>query len=131
MQDSPITHRHAGFYLLLKCTCAVPGSKGLLRRCVRKTIHSAPLSLKNKQRLYNFFAEATSPPRKIQCSDRVFDDSWIKLELNLEDDLSRQWYFWGYNGYESALSRFAWRLFSERHYRITGEVGANIGYLTC
>jgi FkbM family methyltransferase len=54
----------------------------------------------------------------------------VLAELNLADHLSRQWYFWGYTGYELGVPDLLWQSFGTRHYQTVIEVGANVGYYT-
>jgi FkbM family methyltransferase len=45
-----------------------------------------------------------------------------------QDDLSRQWYFWGYSGYEPATTSLLRTLLQHRSCVL--DIGANIGYYT-
>jgi FkbM family methyltransferase len=106
----------------------VPGMKALARITTRFAIQSFPLSLKNKQRLYNFVAEPTAPGRELLASAQDLSIGRISFKANLRDDLSRMWYYWGYSTYESATVRLFRRLLKTKYCVL--DVGANIGYYT-
>lgn len=104
----------------------VPGVRSSTRRSVHFATHSLPLSLKNKQRFYNFFAEDTAPGSSLTCSVRVPSGRPLKLDLDLHDDLSRKWYYLGYSAYELGTVRLFVKLLESK--RCVLDVGANIGY---
>jgi FkbM family methyltransferase len=106
----------------------LPGSKASLRALTRFTVQSLPFSVKNKQRMYNFFAKDTVPAEDVSCSSRLPSGESVKLALDLHDDLSRMWYFWGYSGYERATVRLFCELLKSKC--CVFDVGANIGYYT-
>jgi FkbM family methyltransferase len=88
------------------------------------------LSQKNRQRLYNFFAQDTSAGCVVSCTVATPGADRLHLELDLEDDLCRQWYFAGYTRYECGVVELLWRLFAARSYRVVIEIGANVGYFS-
>lgn len=120
--------RHKTLRQVASAVCSLPGSKSSLRALTRFTVQSLPVSVKNKQRLYNLFATETLPDEDVDCSARLPGGQSVKLTLDLDDDLSRMWYYWGYRGYEEPTVR----LFSEllRSKSCVFDVGANIGYYT-
>lgn len=125
MERHPHLRRAAQIVYLL------PWMKPTIRALLRFTLQKAPLSLKNKQRLYNFFAKEVSPVAPVRCSINVPTKKQrqryhLKLELNLQDDLSRMWYYWGYAGYERETKRVFHELL--KHKTVVFDVGANIGY---
>jgi FkbM family methyltransferase len=107
---------------------SVPQARRLTRLTTRLSLQRLPLSTKNKQRLYNFFSSDTAPAEAIPCSVRLPLGGCLKLKLNLQDDLSRLWYYWGYLGYEMATARFLSRLASTKS--CVFDAGSNIGYHT-
>ena len=100
----------------------------VVRVLVRFVVQHLSLSLRNKQRLYNFFAKDIAPVHAIRCSTQVLYGRSVALELNLQDDLSRMWYYWGYDGYERGTTRLFCKLVRSKS--CVFDVGANIGYYT-
>jgi FkbM family methyltransferase len=118
----PILSRaaHTGF--------VIPGTKPAARVLTRFAIQNLPLSLKNKQRLYNFFGTVTAPAGPLTVKVKNFPRRSISLTLDLRDDLSRNWYYWGYNGYEPGTVRLFKELLKSKS--CVFDVGANIGFYT-
>jgi FkbM family methyltransferase len=78
--------------------------------------------------LFNFFARDLAPPSTVSCQVAVPGAAALRLELPLDDDLSRNWYFWGYSGYEWGLTRLFRHLLQFK--RRVFDVGAHVGYYT-
>ena len=87
--------RHQTLRRIASAAYYVPGMRALARIMTRFAIQSFLLSLKNKQRLYNFVAEATVPGREVLASAHDLSIGPISFKVNLRDDLSRTWYYWG------------------------------------
>jgi FkbM family methyltransferase len=104
---------------------AVPGARPATRHLVRYALQRSNLPHAARQRLYNFFASEVSPEEPVVC-DVGTDPGQLRLELNLQDDLSRNWYFWGYAGFEPGLTRLWRRLVASR--QCVFDIGANVGY---
>lgn len=128
----PISNQLPERHRLLKSLMAriyhVPSSRTGARICARMLIQNTPLSLKNKQRLYNFFAKETAPshPVKFKCRVTEPDLRSLKLELDIRDDLSCKWYYWGYTNYELGTMRLFAALLKSK--RCIVDAGANIGF---
>jgi len=108
----------------------VPKMRGTARVLTRYLIQHTPLSLRNKQRLYNFFAQDTSPDQPVEFKCAITEPHLTKLtlELDIRDDLSSKWYYWCYANYERGTVRLIEELLkSKRH---VFDVGANIGFYT-
>jgi FkbM family methyltransferase len=117
---------HRGLRRLARGLYPIPGVKSAFRRATRHAILYWPLSVTNKQRLYNFLATDISPAKPVTCEVTVDTHRRLTLELDLSDDLSRRWYYWGYSGYEPATTEFFSQLLSSR--KCVFDVGANVGY---
>src|SRR5262245_34894914 len=91
---------HPALRRLTRYALAVPFAKTAARQAVRFAIQTLPLSRKNKQRVYNLIAADASSARPVRCHVRMPDGGRLSLELDLTDDLSRSWYYWGYRHYE-------------------------------
>ena len=52
----------------------------------------------------------------------------IRAILDLSDDLSRIWHYWGYFDYEPGVTRLLYKLLQDK--TCVFDVGANIGYYT-
>ncbi len=106
----------------------VPGVRSTARVVTRFMIQNAPLSLKNKQRLYNFFAKdtAASTAIKFKCVIGESSKKTLHLELDIKDDLSNEWYYWGYSNYERGSVRLFCELLKSKS--CVFDIGANIGF---
>jgi FkbM family methyltransferase len=120
--------RHKTLKRIARVLYIIPGLRTAVRLLVRLAVQSLFLSLKNKQRLYNFFAEDTSPSHDVICTTNLPYAGLVKLSLNLHDDLSRRWYYCGYSGYETGTVRLVCKLLESR--RCVFDIGANVGYYT-
>src|SRR4051812_10677038 len=120
-----VEDRHQNLRRTASVLYRLPACKPIVRRAARLMIQHSPLSLKNRQRLYNFLAKETIPADHIVCDTRL-PCGVIKLDLDLNDDLSRMWYYWGYSGYERETVRVFARLVRTK--QCVFDVGANIGY---
>lgn len=120
--------RHKNLRQIARLAWAIPGCRTSLRVLSRFTIQSLPLSLKNRQRVYNFIAADTLPSHELDCFARLPFGGSVKLKLDLHDDLSRAWYYWGYSGYEPATVRLFCRLLAFKS--CVFDIGANVGYYT-
>ena len=104
------------------------GLRRAVRALVRPAIHGERLSLKNRQRLYNFFADDTVSEDTVVAAMRTPRGRPIVARLDLADEFCRNWYYWGYERYEPGVARLLATLARER--RVIVEAGANIGYYT-
>jgi FkbM family methyltransferase len=95
---------------------------------VRPAVHGELLSLRNRQRLYNFFADDTATDETVVATVRMPSGAHVRARLDLADEFCRTWYYWGYERYEPGVARLLTRLARER--RVIVEAGANIGYYT-
>lgn len=122
--------RHAALRAVFRGLCKLPGVKTLARTGSRLAIRRLPLSMINRQRVFNFFAADAGAGVRIRTSIPLPFGGAVAAELNLDEDMDRTWYFWGYSGYERGVPEFLLRLTSERNYQTIIEVGANVGYFT-
>ena len=126
--NSLSVERHHVFKQIARAIYKVPGSKTSVRVLTRAALTTLPLSLKNRQRLYNFSAEDTIPNRTLTCRIHPPFGKPVKAELDLQDGLSRTLYYWGYAGYEPATVRVFLNLLRTKN--CVFDVGANVGYYT-
>lgn len=104
------------------------GLRRPIREVVRPAVHQPWLSLTNRQRLFNFFNEDTVTDDEVLAEVRLPGGGAVVARLDLADEFSRNWYYWGYERYEPAVVRLLTRLAPER--RVILEAGANVGYYT-
>ena len=119
--------RHRFLRSVARCLYRIPGVKPFTRTVVRWVMQRGPLSLKNGQRLYNFFSQDVSPKRMVSCRVRVPRDGQLNLSLDLRNEVCKLWYYWGY-GYEKGVVRLYCELLKSKH--TVFDVRANIGYYT-
>lgn len=120
--------RHTQLKRIARLLYGVPGVSPAVRVLVRQLIQCSLLPLKTKQQLFNFFAKDTAPAQTIECRVHVPGNGSIRLQLDLRDDLSRTWYYWGYGDYEVGVTGLLRRLLAFKS--CVFDVGANIGYYT-
>src|SRR5437868_3608439 len=106
--------RHNLLRYIARSTYIIPGIRPMVRTLVRFAVQRLPLSLKNKQRLYNFFAKDTAPLAPVSCNVLLLCGKSVKLKLTLHDDLSRMWYYWGYAGYEIGTTQLFYELLKSK-----------------
>jgi FkbM family methyltransferase len=104
------------------------GLRRTVRALVRPVVHGGLLSLRNRQRLYNFFADDTMTDDTVVATVRTPSGRPVVARLDLADEFCRTWYYWGYERYEPGVARLLTSLARER--RVVVEAGANIGYYT-
>jgi hypothetical protein len=76
------------------------GLRRTVRSIVRPAVHGDVLSLKNRQRLYNFFADDTITEDTVVATIRMPIGATVRARLDLADEFCRTWYYWGYERYE-------------------------------
>jgi FkbM family methyltransferase len=123
-----VTRRHPVLTLIARVLFIIPGTKPVSRVLTRFAIQNLSLSLKNKQRLYNFFGAATAPRGSVAIKVKCAARRKINLELDLHDELSRNWYYWEYEGYERATVQLYKELLKSKF--SVFDIGANIGFYT-
>ncbi len=119
---------HAELRSIANLAYVVPGVRHLARQALRSAVRHSRLSRHTRQQLHNFFAVDVSPSGAAACSVDAGNGRVIALRLQVRDDLSRYWYFWGYAHYELGTTRLLRRLLERQH--VFFDVGANIGYHT-
>lgn len=120
--------RHARIRHLARLACKIPGVQGTVRGALRATIQHSSLRWHTKQRLHNLLAEDIAPRGFAVCNVQVPGSAPLRLSVQVRDDLSRYWYYWGYEHYERGTIRLLRMLL--RNTRCFFDVGANVGYFS-
>jgi FkbM family methyltransferase len=115
-----------------------PAARGAGMVCARAVTRAQWIGRANRGRMYNLIAGRAIPPTDVFTSVPVpgRTGASISLQLSLSDDLSRQWYYFGYDHYEvpvcRLLSALVADLAEQRPVRpfVLIDVGGNIGYYT-
>jgi FkbM family methyltransferase len=113
----------------------MPGGKRLGRSTTCFVTRSPWIKRINRARMYNAFALKTIPSGLVTTSVPVPEAPGVRidLELDLTDELSRQWYYFGYQYYEvpvrKVLAEIVEGLASGSNYHLL-DVGANVGYFS-
>jgi hypothetical protein len=123
-----VIETHPNLKRIARAGFVLTGAKPAARVLTRLAIQNLHLSLKNRQRLYNFFAAETAPAKPVGVNVRNCQGRSLRLMLDLHDDLSRNWYFWGYEGYERGTVRLFKELLKSKS--CVFDIGANIGFYT-
>ena len=103
-------------------------AKAAARIGTRFAIQRLLLRKKNKERIYNLLARESASDSMVSCCLPVPGGGRIVLKLNLSDEASRIWYYWGYGHYEEGTTTL-WCKLLERAGTVF-DVGANIGRYT-
>src|SRR5205814_1791840 len=83
MPDTFNNERHPLLRTVFRSLYRVPGARSLVGRLARAGIQSFPLSLPNRQRLYNFFSVDTPGPARVLSSLRLPGGRRVLAELDL------------------------------------------------
>jgi FkbM family methyltransferase len=122
VETHPVLRRLARFLL------AFPLAKTATRRAARLAIQRLPVSRKNKRRIYNMFAADAAAVQPVTCNVTMPGGGRLSLELDLTDELSRNWYYWGYSEYERGTV-FLWTHLLNNVTTVF-DIGANVGVYT-
>jgi FkbM family methyltransferase len=122
------TENHPVVSALTRMALRAPLAKSAARIGTRLAIQRLPLKEKNKERIYNLLAAEAASDTIVNCYVGMPGGGHIVLELNLSDEASRSWYYWGYRHYEEGTERLWWHLL--KHAGTVFDVGANIGRYT-
>lgn len=89
-----------------------------------------PLAQRNRKRLYDYLSPNDSPLSvgEVFCESRVPRGKSIRLHLDMQDWLSRVWFYSGYADYEKATVQLFLKLLESR--TCIFDVGAQVGYYT-
>jgi FkbM family methyltransferase len=109
-----------------RLVCAIPGVRPALRRGLRFVVRQPGIAWQRRQQLHNLLAEEVAPTRLATTSVSVPGTRPIRISLNVRDDHTRYWYFWGYTHYERATVALLRELLRTK--RIFVDAGANVGY---
>lgn len=113
----------------------VPGAKSAGRSLACRVTRSTSITPKNRARMFNLLAQRTSDTTALDTSVPIPERAGVSIHLRLEltDELSRQWYFFGYDHYEipvrKVLAVLVEELPSDGSSQIL-DVGGNLGYFT-
>src|SRR6476661_4732515 len=99
---SHLIETHPALRRLTRFLLTIPFAKSATRHGARLAIQRLPLSRKSKSRVYNMFAADAAAVQPVSCNVRMPGGGRLSLELDLTDELSRNWYYWGYSDYERA-----------------------------
>ena len=113
----------------------IPGAKSAARQLAYCVTRSKLITTKNRARVFNLLAQRTSDAAALDTSVPVPERAGLAINLRLElsDELSRLWYFFGYDHYEipvrKVLAALVEELPSDGSSQIL-DVGGNLGYFT-
>jgi FkbM family methyltransferase len=122
------TETHPKLRKLTRSVLSLPFAKQAVRKTARFAIQTVPLSQRSKQRVYNLVSADAVPACPVTCSVKLPGGGHLRLELDIHDDLSRRWYYWGYTNYEQSTVRLWTRLLESA--KTVFDVGANVGLYT-
>jgi FkbM family methyltransferase len=113
----------------------IPGAKLIGRSMTLRVTRSPGIGLVNRVRAYNLLADKVAPASEIDTTVAIPEEPSlsVRLRLGLDDELSRFWYFFGYDRYEVAVRRILAVLLESLPaggpWHVL-DVGGNIGYFS-
>ena len=123
----------------LKRTVAVACRLGLLRGALhsvaRKIIGNPAHSFLTRGRAFNLLAAPTAPSGYLTTTIPIpeLPQRSLQVRLDLNDELSRAWYYWGYDKYEPEVRQVLWQLVQNENkaepFSVL-DIGANLGYFS-
>jgi hypothetical protein len=121
---------HPRLRRLTRAVLALPSAKPIARHMTKFALRKLPISINDKQRLYNLLGTDAASTHPASCQVSVPGGGRLSLVLDLTDQLSRDWYYWGYSHYERGTVSIFTRLLDKVD--TVFDVGANIGmYIRC
>jgi len=120
---------------LIHWICRSPQAREVLHKLTLSITRDPHRSKLTRARTFNLLATASAPNGMVEFEVPVpeLPGTSIQLSLDLSDDLSRQWYYWGYDCYEPEVRKLMWELLQDLRPSDTGnviDIGANLGYFT-
>jgi FkbM family methyltransferase len=109
-----------------RLVCAIPGVRPSLRRGLRFVVRQPGVDWQRRQQLHNLLAEEVAPTGLATTTVSVPGAKPLRISLNVRDDHTRYWYFWGYAHYERATVALLRQLLRIKHTFV--DAGANVGY---
>lgn len=122
----PPAENHPRVRQLTSVALALPFAKPMARRVTKFALRKSPISIKNKERLYNLLGADASSIYPATCQVPVPSCGKLSLELDLTDHLN------GTTGLNSHYERGTVSIFSRllNNVDTVFDVGANIGMYT-
>ncbi len=129
MEWSAKLNRHPFLNACATLACLPPWRR-VTRSVLRRLSSAKRLTLKQKQQAFNLLATKASKGIVSVETDMLVPGNGqrLRVQLNLDEDLDRKWFYWGYGGYEPESVAALWQLAMKRKYVTVLEVGANIGF---
>lgn len=131
---TPLFLRHA-LNALMRWVCRIPEVREVLHTLAIKVTRDPRRSELARARVFNVLAVSSAPEGMVEFAVPVpeLPGTSLQLRLDLKDELSRQWYYWGYDRYEPEVRTLMWELVKDLPAGESGDVidiGANLGYFT-
>lgn len=131
---TPLFLRHA-LNALMRWVCRIPEVREVLHTLALKVTRDPRRSELARARVFNVLAVSSAPEGMVEFAAPVpeLPGTSLQLRLDLKDELSRQWYYWGYDRYEPEVRTLMWELVKDLPAGESGDVidiGANLGYFT-
>lgn len=131
---TPLFLRHA-MNALMRWVSRIPEVREVLHTLALHVTRDPHRSELTRARVFNILAVSSAPEGMVEFTAPVpeLPGTSLHLRLDLKDELSRQWYYWGYDRYEPEVRTLMWELIQGLPKGEAGDVidiGANLGYFT-
>ena len=114
--------------------CATGVGRRILHNVARRITTDPRRSDLARGRAYNLLAAATAPSGFLTTTIPIpeLPDRPLTVRLDLNDELSRAWYYCGYDKYEPDVRKVLWHLIKNEKLAAFSvlDIGANLGYFS-
>lgn len=119
---------------LVALVCRTSAGRSALHRVARSVTNDPTRSELTRGRAYNLLAAATAPRGFLTSTIPIpeLPDHPLTVRLDLNDELSRAWYYCGYDKYEPEVRKVLWHLVKTEKAAAFSvlDIGANLGYFS-
>ncbi len=119
---------------LIALACRTGVGRRALHRLARRITSDPTRSDLTRGRAYNLLAAATAPSGFLTTTIPIpeLPNRPLTVRLDLNDELSRAWYYCGYDKYEPEVRKVLWHLIKNEQSDAFSvlDIGANLGYFS-
>lgn len=132
--DSMTTMIRAALNRMVALACRTGVGRRALHRVARSITGDPTRSDLARGRAYNLLAAATTPSGFLTTTIPIpeLPHRPLTVQLDLNDELSRAWYYCGYDKYEPEVRKVLWHLIKNEKSDAFSvlDIGANLGYFS-
>ena len=132
--ESMTTMIRAALNRMVALACRTGVGRRALHRAARRATGDPTRSDLARGRAYNLLAAATAPSGFLTTTIPIpeLPNRPLTVRLDLNDELSRAWYYCGYDKYEPEVRKVLWHLIKNEKSDAFSvlDIGANLGYFS-